>query len=422
MEFKNFLSTKLTQPKNTSIWQKVLNKDDLAFASLTFGDLIYDAVRIDPLIVEAIDFSRAAELNSIPACADFAAEIMSKSDRVFAANIAQMKGYVAEKYVAETLRHQGAEVEFPSTSNQAGYDLLVNGDPFQVKCWETIDGVERHFEKYPDIPVFVNEELAPSYENNEMAYPVWGVRNDIVEQDTVFTISTASEVLDFEIPLFSAAIVAAKNVYGIATQRTDFEHALVNVVEGTAVRTAGAGSGAVAASLSLAAVGVTGGWATIILPMMGAIGGQSISRQLHERVIGDIMYKKDKRNLKDALHQYLSSLLTKINWMKFRSNEQETKVSDLLCHDDNIGSILLNDWSRRFNEERDFRSLYAQKIRYAIDHDCIFDNTSNLLESAVEAIRVTAHVGVLPQNLRTERRVLMESSSTYLDKIQKKIV
>ena len=422
MEFQNFLTTPLNQPKKKTIWQNVLNGDDLAFASLTFGDLLYDVVRIDPLILEAIDFSRAAELDNIPACAEFASEIMSKSGRVFDANIAQMKGYVAEKYVAETLRHQGAEVEFPETSNQAGYDLLVNGDEFQVKCWETIDGVERHFEKYPNIPVFVNEELASAYQDNEMVYPVWGVRNDQVELDTVFTIDTASEVLDFEIPIFSAAIVAAKNVYGVATQKTDFQNALVNVVEGTAVRTAGGSSGAVAASLSLAAIGITGGWATIVLPILGAVGGQSIARQLHERVIGDFIFKTDRKKLKEALHRYLSAVLIKLNWMNVKTKQTHSDFIRVLNNDNDLCQYVSGDWSRRLNEEKDFRSLYAQKIKYALDHDCIFDNTSNLLESVVEAVRITAHVGILPQNLRTEHRVLVEESTAYIQKIQKKII
>ena len=48
------------------------------------------------------------------------------------------------------------------STNQAGYDLLVNGEEFQVKCVADISSVSNHFEKYPDIPVFINEEISLS--------------------------------------------------------------------------------------------------------------------------------------------------------------------------------------------------------------------------------------------------------------------
>ena len=48
-----------------SAFRRVLN-------STPFGDLIYDIVRIDPTVVEAADFARAADLSDIPAFVSFA--------------------------------------------------------------------------------------------------------------------------------------------------------------------------------------------------------------------------------------------------------------------------------------------------------------------------------------------------------------
>ena len=134
----------------------VLSSETQAAMGITFGDLIYDIVRIDPTIVEAADFARAADLSEIPSFVHFADRLSELPASTFDGNISQIQGYVAEHLVAQSLRSQGVEVEFPKSSSQAGYDLIVNGTQFQVKCLSSPSGVNEHLVKYPDIPVFVN--------------------------------------------------------------------------------------------------------------------------------------------------------------------------------------------------------------------------------------------------------------------------
>jgi hypothetical protein len=136
------------------IFRRILSNDDVVFATLTIGDLVYDAARIDPIALEGINFARSADLETLPQFNAFADQLLAEPAQAFAGNISQLQGYVAERFVAQALREMGAEVEFPKTSNQAGYDLLVNGEPFQVKCLADKQGVNEHLEKYPDIPAF----------------------------------------------------------------------------------------------------------------------------------------------------------------------------------------------------------------------------------------------------------------------------
>lgn len=44
-------------------------------------------------------------------------------------------------------------------ANQLGWDLLVGGQPLQVKFHATSDGLREHFERY-DYPVIANADLA----------------------------------------------------------------------------------------------------------------------------------------------------------------------------------------------------------------------------------------------------------------------
>jgi hypothetical protein len=422
MDFETFLKSKLDDRKSKPIIGRIVDGDDLAIAGLTYSDLLYDVIRIDPTVIEAIDFSRAADLSTLPEFSTFASEIMSKSGRSFDGSVDQMKGYVAERYVAETIRRQGAEVEFPETSNQAGYDLLVNGDPFQVKCWETVKGVEDHLAKYPDIPVFVNEELAIHYQGNEMVYPVWGVRHDQVELDTIEALDAGAEIGDFEIPIITAAVVAANNVYGLIKKSTDFRSALKNTVEGTTARSVGSAGGAALSVLTMSAIGITGGWATIIIPLMGSIAGQGMLSRFHKFYIAKYRHTSERAELKSALEAYLVALSNKLSWMTAKGDRQRKNMNSSLEDTGNDGQFLSGEIDLRFADETGFRQVYAQKIEWAMNNDCLFADCPDLLSSTIEAVRIAGHVGVLPQNLRKEHRNLVETSMNYAREIAKAIV
>ena len=51
-------------------------------------------------------------------------------------------------------------VEFPATSNQAGWDLSVDGVKFQVKNAADLDLLQRHFDNGYGYPVLANSEVA----------------------------------------------------------------------------------------------------------------------------------------------------------------------------------------------------------------------------------------------------------------------
>jgi hypothetical protein len=52
----------------------------------------------------------------------------------FEGHLNQLQGYVFEQIAAHSLRESGAVVQLPDSSNNPGWDLLVNGEPVQAKC------------------------------------------------------------------------------------------------------------------------------------------------------------------------------------------------------------------------------------------------------------------------------------------------
>ena len=101
------------------------------------GDLLYSLAAIDPHVVAAADFSSKEDVaNSF----DFAAHLLGRmADRwhvreSFDGLVSSQKGFVMEQLVAAKLATDGHAIEFPDASNQPGWDLIVDGQPFQVKC------------------------------------------------------------------------------------------------------------------------------------------------------------------------------------------------------------------------------------------------------------------------------------------------
>ena len=72
----------------------------------------------------------------------------------------KLMGHLAEPIVAQNLESLGMEIEMPDLSNQEGYDLILDGEYFaNVKTVADASSIASHFDKYPQIPVIVPEDM-----------------------------------------------------------------------------------------------------------------------------------------------------------------------------------------------------------------------------------------------------------------------
>lgn len=187
-------------PDRASYVSKLLLGDLAGYGGLTAADLLYDAFRLDPTAIAGIDFVRSEDLSDIFRFSKFACDIQAMAPAKFAGNIAQLKGYVAERAAAAALMAEGADVSFPGTATEPGWDLLVNGDRFQVKCLGSPRGVYEHIDRYPDIPVITNCELAPFFNGDVRVMPITSLSNGQVEATTRSTLNAGTDLLDLQIP------------------------------------------------------------------------------------------------------------------------------------------------------------------------------------------------------------------------------
>ncbi|MCK5110213.1 MAG: leucine-rich repeat domain-containing protein [Arcobacteraceae bacterium] len=409
-----FLNQPIVQTSLHDRLHSIINKSyneysketNFSITSLTIGDLIYDMSRIDPLVIESVDFARKDDIADMFSFAYFSERIDIES----IGNISQLKGYVAERLVAQQLQSQGYEVEFPELSNQPGYDLLVNNEPFQVKCGESESLVNTHFEKYPDIPVLVNEELGKFFINNDKVFPIEGVRNDEITQLTIDNLESASEIIDYEIPLITIAIVSGKNIFSVLQNKIDIENAIGKTVEESTARIVGGLTGSqlfmLGGMIWMPAAAVVGG-------AVGAVLGSITITKLVDKLKLMSLLKEETKAIDEAIKVIMNKSIIiaeknlKIAEKKFYQTITILKEKE----EENIIKYI----EYRYNQEYKYRIEKIELMKKVILTDSITldEETSNILISAQNAIVITEQVGVHPYNIHFETSNLIDAIEQF---------
>jgi hypothetical protein len=237
--FENQLKRPITSRSLQKRMQSLVSNsgDDSVFGTVVVADFLYDYLRLDPTVMEGVDFASSLDLSSPFSFALFAAEQTSLMAEGGGDSIHRLKGYVAERLVAHNLSAAGHDVSFPEASNQAGYDLLVDGQPFQVKCTSSPEHVLEHLESYPEIPVIVNSELAEILSGTPGVYIDAALSNEEATKITEEGLQSGADLLDLEIPWIAMAISASVEIKDLYHSRTGFSDALINIASDTAGRT-----------------------------------------------------------------------------------------------------------------------------------------------------------------------------------------
>ncbi|PLS18187.1 hypothetical protein CVD28_07810 [Bacillus sp. M6-12] len=271
-----------------------------SIVGISFTDILYDYLMINPSVIDAIDFARSEDLSSFFAFQQLA-ETFEFSNT---GEITRLKGYTAEQLVALELQGKGHDVSFPETSNQAGFDLIVDGQPFQVKCLNDPSGVYTHFRSYPDTPVFVNKELMSTFEDNPLVYGT-EVSFHTVEEMTQTSLKHAAEFSQLDIPLITIAVSSLTNGYKILSDGLEVRLAGFNIVNDTVSRSvaglAGKGAGVIIGPL----FGPAG---VVVLPMIFGLAGAYNGKKLSS-FVKKLYTQKEREQVQNNLIELIQKVL-----------------------------------------------------------------------------------------------------------------
>ncbi|MGO7922116.1 hypothetical protein ACC755_23460 [Rhizobium ruizarguesonis] len=302
----------------------------VAVAALSAGDMLYNAVSIDPMILAAADFSRSEDLGDIFQFGAFAERIGSMSSTAAAGAENNLRGYVSEQLVAARLTEIGHVVSFPETSNNAGFDLVVDGVPFQVKCLKSLEGLREHFSKYPDMPVYANAELSEAVIDSgaewaKLVFYVDGFDREIADLIMATSMEAAEALGDLNVPYFAMTVSSARNLYRVWRGRVPLSDLPFSVVMDASVKgglsTIGALSGK---ALGLLAFGPAGALVLGGVGGVGALAGAGWTREQATRLLSSEWLSE----LDKSTERFRVAVLTAIRAKVAMLNEKKALLPD----------------------------------------------------------------------------------------------
>lgn len=409
---KSFLSDKIVNNKNDKdlihsiIFPDIDNKEDIALATITFGDFIYDLASIDPDVVKAADFARTDNIASAFDFAKFSEGLEGLPIKSLMGHKVNLMGYTAERIVASKLVDKGHIVSLPETSNQAGFDLLVDGKEFQVKCIkpESFSILEEHFTKYPDIPVFVNSEIHDVLIGED---PDWidqvffleGYSHNFTSYLVDQAIEAGQDLGDYEIVSAISIISFVKNIHSWWRGQQSLGASSFNVL----VDAASKGSMSILGGFAGAGIGALmfGPAGAYILGGVTSFAGAVKGRHIVNKYLDNNLFPERESKLTEAAN----NLITSVNMnLKDKICMLDNKIEAL--YDSDIGLYVKN----RFEWEKVFIQGSINK------NNKLFSSKIKGLERADLALRIASDSGLHSCLLQKEYKEILSIMSIKVDR------
>ena len=192
----------------------VLNKqlkvnDSVLQAGIISAFSLWNYSQIQPEVLQALGFSSAGYPTNF-------FDLQDKASTLSDGALTRLSGYVAEQQVAEHLKAQGHHVVFPEKANQMGYDLLVDGQPMQVKCTTSESYIQQHLNNHPDIPVIINSEMAEYFKDHPNVIIDYDLSHETVQTvlaDSVTHLDQFGSMQESVLTPFLALFVSSKRHY-----------------------------------------------------------------------------------------------------------------------------------------------------------------------------------------------------------------
>lgn len=296
-----------------SLIKQVGDVDAVAAGVVTAYDMFHALAMIDDSVLEAMDFSSKLDLDTFNEISRYVHDhFLSGAEASIAGAMERLEGYTAERIVAAHLAAQGHIVEFADIPNQEGWDILVDGHPVQVKCVMDPDLIREHLDKFHDIPVIVNAEMAHYFDGNDNVIVDHDLHHDEVARHVKDTIHGVDRLGDggIHIPLVTLALAAIREGNLLLNGRISVGEAAVNVMRDTI---AVGGGGYIGSKIGVALGGaVLGPFGAAVGAVLGAFFGAKAGRGLARRM-RMAAFEEAKREFNEAVFKVVSVVPDAIN-------------------------------------------------------------------------------------------------------------
>lgn len=280
-------------------------------AAYATGEALFHLNRIDGSVLDAVDaiYQPGVE-NSFTEIVGHLRDTGGASDAAWSGVVSAYKGRLGEDYMAEYLDAAGHHVEMATSTNQEGWDAVVDGQLVNFKAGLGPDHIQEHLERFPEIPVITVAEQSTTFADNEMVTCLDSVSGEEIADATENALSSVVEATDFglDIPFVTLALSAARNYKPLLSGYSDLSTATIHTVTDTAGIGIGGAAGAKTGALIGAIVGPLGMFAgTIVGGLIGAMSGGAIAQVIKEKSLAQAEAEYKERVL-DYEKRYTTAL------------------------------------------------------------------------------------------------------------------
>ena len=439
-KFTDFLNKKI---KKKNLYDKLLTEEG-AYAGLSVGDLFYDYLRVDPEVIKTLDIIHPNDKIDNPITAgwykknkmDYFSENSENPEKAWQGHESRDFGYSAERYFGQQFQSQGAEVTYPKSLNNPGFDLKVNGIEVQSKIGSS-NLIDQHFKKYPsdEYPnrlVVTNTEAAEDYikrnpENADKIIDGGPISN--IKDQYYNSSNSAKEIFNdedfFSIPIaesisIGVIISASKNTYKFIQNKKTFSEALVDTGIDAASRAGTIGISAGAGGFIIGALS-GGPYGIIAGKLVGGVLGLYPGRKISTIIKHSLRCKDEQAQLEEVIKDYLR----KLNSISLENNEifknKEEILNKYLSDKEKITYEFWEYIKLKIEDEKKYKDSISEKISQSIKDVWSLNEKAEYLSSlADEAIFLGGKIGIGPIFLKDEFEKLVKTSNQYnkcIDKI-----
>ena len=293
-----------------------------ADGAIAGGLLAQAALKIDPHVLSAIEFSTADHLHGLTDIDSYV------HDHFFAVPIAsadgwfeRLSGYVAEQKAAAYFEHMGHHVEFAPVANQPVWDMLVDGHPVQIK--ESLTGVKEFVVQHHGVDVFTSNEIAAAVKDPAV-HGLDVLDANAVDAATSNTIDGIHGTIspEFHFPLITLGFSSWREAKLLWHEKTTLDRALLHV----GMDVAAVGGGGLVGAKAGAAIGTFfgPGVGTAIGAVVGGIIG-GIGGKLTSTAVRMVPFKSAREDYNRAVTDAQSEVDRQIDDSKVRVVELQAE-------------------------------------------------------------------------------------------------
>jgi hypothetical protein len=331
-----------------------------------------------------------------------------------------LKGSVFEQVAATSLRQSGAHVIFPPSSNNPGWDFLVNGEPVQAKCGVSASLVTEHLHRYPGIPrVVVSENLAQHFVGHANISPIAGASDHMITATTEHSLQSAANLLELHLLEIVPVILVARNAYAWLRGETDWAAIAQNLaVEGPA-RFIGAKIGHVAGTVLALALG---GWPAILLPVATTVVGFRAARGLSDQFKRHVLVRAECAELMAAISAWCRGAVAVLNRVIQGGIQDQDRFAGTWQTSPALYHPMVDDWLDRLAREQADRRFHRDRFARAAGDPHVFGDDLEPALLAASAVLAAARAGILPFDLMAERKRLIAACEAYMSGLKRHLL